>query len=304
MTVRFAKMHGLGNDYVYIDAHRERVADPARLARAVSDRHRGVGSDGLILVGPSDAGADVRMRIFNADGSEAQMCGNGIRCVVRFAAERGISTANPMRVQTGRGTLAVSWRAVPAFEATVDMGAPVTACARVPARLPGVAPDAEAIGWAIPADFWTGLAIDAAWQRACGLEGTLSLVSMGNPHVVLWCRDVGAVPLEVVGPFVERHAWFPERINVHFVHAETDGSLRTRTWERGSGVTLACGTGASAVGVTAVRLARARSPMRIALLGGALDIAWEGGGASVRMTGPAEFVADGALAPALVGEAG
>jgi diaminopimelate epimerase len=304
MSVRFAKMHGLGNDYVYIDAHREHVADPARLARAVSDRHRGVGSDGLILVGPSDAGADVRMRIFNADGSEAQMCGNGIRCVVRFAAERGLSAANPMRVQTGRGTLAVSWRAEPAFEATVDMGAPVTACARVPARLPGVAPDADVFGWAMPERFWSGLAIDAAWQHACGLEGTLSLVSMGNPHAILWCRDVAAVPLEVVGPFVERHPSFPERINVHVVQTQPDGSLRMRTWERGSGVTMACGTGASAVGVAAVRLGLARSPMRVALPGGVLGIAWEGGDASVRMTGPAEFVAEGALAPALAKEAG
>jgi len=304
MSVRFAKMHGLGNDYVYIDARRERVADPARLARAVSDRHRGVGSDGLILVGPSDAGADLRMRIFNADGSEAQMCGNGIRCVVRFAAERGLSAANPMRVQTGRGTLAVSWRAEPAFEATVDMGAPVTACARVPARLLGVAPDADVFGWTMPARFWSGLAIDAAWQHACGLEGTLSLVSMGNPHAILWCRDVAAVPLEVVGPFVERHPSFPERINVHVVQTQPDGSLRMRTWERGSGVTMACGTGASAVGVAAVRLGRARSPMRVALPGGVLGIAWEGGDASVRMTGPAEFVAEGALAPALAKEAG
>ena len=304
MSVRFAKMHGLGNDYVYIDAHRERVADPPRLARAVSDRHRGVGSDGLILVGPSDVGADVRMRIFNADGSEAQMCGNGIRCVVRFAAERGLSAANPMRVQTGRGTLAVSWRLEPAFEATVDMGAPVTASERVPARLPGVAPDAEAIGWAIPTDFWNGLSIDPAWRAECGLEGSMSLVSMGNPHAILWCGDVSAVPLEVVGPFLERHETFPERINVHFVQAQPDGSLRMRTWERGSGVTMACGTGASAVGVAAVRLGRARSPMRVALPGGVLGIAWDGGAASVRMTGPAEFVAEGALAPALAGEAG
>jgi diaminopimelate epimerase len=304
MTVRFAKMHGLGNDYVYVDAHRERVADPARLARAVSDRHRGVGSDGLILVGPSDAGADVRMRIFNADGSEAQMCGNGIRCVVRFAAERGLSSANPMRVQTGRGTLAVSWRAAPAFEATVEMGAPVTACARVPARLPGVAADAEVFGWSIPASFWNGLALDAAWRQACGLEDALSLVSMGNPHAILWCREVAAVPLEVVGPFVERHQAFPERINVHVVQGNSDGSLRMRTWERGSGITMAWGTGASAVGVAAVRLGRARSSMRVALPGGVLGIAWDGEGTSVRMTGPAEFVAEGSLAPALAGEAG
>ena len=305
MTVRFAKMHGLGNDYVHVDLHRERVADPARLARAVSDRHRGVGSDGLILMGPSDAGADLRMRIFNADGSEAQMCGNGIRCVVRYAAERGLSAANPMRVQTGRGTLEVAWRdAGDAFEATVSMGAPELECGRVPARLPGVAVDAEVVGWAIPESFWNGLATRADWRAACGLEGTLSLVGMGNPHAVLWCGDVAAVPLETVGLFLERHAAFPERMNVHFVQALPDGALRMRTWERGSGATMACGTGASAVGVAAVRLGRARSPMRVELPGGALRIEWEGGVAPVRMTGPAEFVHEGELAPHLAKEAG
>jgi diaminopimelate epimerase len=125
---------------------------------------------------------------------------------------------------------------------------------------------------------------------------------MGNPHAILWCREVAAVPLEVVGPFVERHSAFPERINVHVVQREADGSLRMRTWERGSGLTMACGTGASAVGVAAVRLGRARSPMRVALPGGVLGVAWDGAG--VRMTGPAEFVAEGSLAPALAGEAG
>jgi diaminopimelate epimerase len=304
MTVRFAKMHGLGNAYVHVDTHRERVIDAPRLARAVSDRTRGVGSDGLILIGPSDDGADIRMRIFNADGSEAQMCGNGIRCVVRYATERGLSAANPMRVQTGRGTLEVAWRGGNAFEATVSMGAPILACGQVPARLPGVAPEAEVLGWRIPASFWSGLSIAPDWREACGLSDTLSLVSMGNPHAILWCEDVAAVPLEVVGPFLERHAAFPERINVHFVQGLGRGALRMRTWERGSGITLACGTGASAVGVAAVREGRADSPLRIELPGGALRIEWDGAGFPVRMTGPAEFVAEGALSPELAKEAG
>jgi diaminopimelate epimerase len=304
MSVRFAKMHGLGNDYVHIDLHRERIADAPRLARAVSDRHRGVGSDGLILIGPSDSGADVRMRIFNADGSEAQMCGNGIRCVVRYAAERGLSAANPMRVQTGRGTLEVAWRVGASFEATVSMGTPVTECARIPAKLPGVAPGSEVLGWTIPTAFWRGLDLPDSWRHGCGLEGTLSLVSMGNPHVVLGCDDVDAVPLERVGPFLERHAAFPERINVHVVETSGVGTLRMRTWERGSGLTMACGTGASAAGVVAVRRGWVASPMRVRVPGGELGIEWLGPGHEVRMTGPADFVAEGELSLALALEAG
>ena len=303
--MRFVKMHGLGNDYIYIDVGRERVADAPRLARAVSDRHTGVGSDGLILMGPPDATvAHVRMRIFNADGSEAEMCGNGIRCVVRYAAERGLSRANPMRVQTGRGVLEVAWRGDGVFEAMVRMGAPRLACADVPARVPGVPASSDVIGWHLPAGFWQGLEAPAGWMQACGLAGTLTLASMGNPHAVFWCDDVAAVPLERIGPFIERHAWFPERINAHFAQLLAPGEIRMRTWERGSGITMACGTGASAVGVAAVRQGLCASPMRVHLPGGELRIAWAGGDAQVEMTGPATFVAEGELAPELAAEAG
>ena len=302
--MRFSKMHGLGNDYVHIDESRDPVADPPRLARAVSDRHRGVGSDGLILMGPAGEGADVRMRIFNADGSEAEMCGNGIRCVVRYAAERGLSRSNPMRVRTGRGTLEVSWRATEAFEATVGMGAPRLACGEIPARLPGVPVASEVVGWHLPASFWQGLQADPGWIAGCGLAGTLTLVNMGNPHAVLWCRDVSRVPLERVGPFLERHPWFPARINAHFAQVVGAGEIRMRTWERGSGITMACGTGASAVGVAAVRAGLCAGPMRVHLPGGELGIEWPGGDAQVRMTGPAAFVAEGELSPDLAAEAG
>ena len=157
MTVRATKMHGLGNDYIYVDAFQQRVADPARLARAVSDRHTGVGSDGLILIGPAtEPGAHLRMRIFNADGSEAQMCGNGIRCVARYAVERGLSAANPLQVQTGRGTLSIAWRGGAAFEASVQMGAPRFACGEVPAQVPGVSAAAEVLAWPLPEAFWQG----------------------------------------------------------------------------------------------------------------------------------------------------
>jgi len=293
--MRFAKMHGLGNDYVFVDTGRHRVADPARLARAVSDRHTGVGSDGLILVAPAEEGerAHLTMRIYNADGSEAEMCGNGLRCVVRLATERGLSHANPMRVRTGRGVLEVVWRAGPRFEASVAMGAPIFACEDVPARVPGVPASSEVIGWRLPEVFWKGLDAPAGWMEACGFSGTLSLASMGNPHAVLWCREPEAVPLERVGPFVERHPWFPHRVNAHVAAVTAPGEIRMRTWERGSGVTLACGTGASAVGALAVRQGLCASPMRLHLPGGELGIAWPGGEAPVTMTGPAERVFEG-----------
>ncbi len=305
MTVRATKMHGLGNDYIYVDAFQQRVADPARLARAVSDRHTGVGSDGLILIGPAtEPGAHLRMRIFNADGSEAQMCGNGIRCVARYAVERGLSAANPLQVQTGRGTLSIAWRGGAAFEASVQMGAPRFACGEVPAQVPGVSASAEVLAWRLAEAFWQGCEGSREWMQACGLEGTLSLASMGNPHAVLWCRDVAAVPLERVGPFIERHGWFPERINAHFASVESPGTIHMRTWERGSGITLACGTGASAVGAVALREGRVHGPMQVHVPGGALRIEWGGGEASVVMTGPATFVADLELAAHLAAEAG
>ncbi len=299
-------MHGLGNDYVYVDLRRERVADPGRLARAVSDRHRGLGSDGLILVGPPDAAeADVRMRIFNADGSEAPMCGNGIRCVARLAVERGIASANPLRVQTGHGTLQVRWRRTGegGFEAAVGMGTPHLACETLPACVPGVAPGGRVVGHPLPTGFWSKLDTDG-WVSRSGLVGGLTLVGMGNPHAVLWCRDVQAVPLERVGPFLERHDWFPRRINVHVAEVQGPSRVRMRTWERGSGITLACGTGASAVAVAAVLQGLARSPMQVVLPGGELHIDWKGDAGEVVMTGPAEFVADAVLSPELAREAG
>jgi diaminopimelate epimerase len=306
VSVQVTKMHGLGNDYVYVDLRREHVADPGRLARAVSDRHRGLGSDGLILVGPADtAEADVRMRIFNADGSEAQMCGNGIRCVARLAVERGMTSANPLRVQTGRGTLAVRWRRAGegGFEAAVGMGVPQLACETLPACVPGVAPGASVVARPLPPGFWGERGAEDGMDRG-GLTGTITLVGMGNPHAVLWCRQVDEVPLERVGPFLERHAWFPQRINVHVAQVLGPSRLRMRTWERGSGITMACGTGASAVAVAAVLQGLAQSPLQVELPGGELRIDWNAVGEEVVMTGPAEFVADAVLSPELAREAG
>ena len=300
-SINFAKMHGLGNDYVYVDGSQHPVADAPALARWVSDRHVGVGSDGLIMVEPVSPGvdADVRMRMFNADGSEGMMCGNGIRCVAKFAVDRGISASQPLRVETRRGVLSVHWRRGghdgTVSEATVDMGSPILALARVPAAIPGVSPASAVTDFALPDGFWKQSGAVEGWEAACGLDPRMTLVSMGNPHAVLWCTDVARVPLAVVGPFAERHPWFPERMNVHFVQVLGPGEVRMRTWERGSGATQACGTGASAVCVAGVLTGRTRSPLLAHLPGGDLVLEWSGGEASVRMTGPAVEVFQGAL---------
>jgi diaminopimelate epimerase len=305
--MQFTKMHGLENDYIYINTLRERVANPAALSRAVSDRHAGVGSDGLILVGPAEpgAGADVRMRMFNADGSESPMCGNGIRCVARFAIEQGIAQGNPLRIQTGRGTLAVSWTKDGAGHPSmfsVDMGEPILEAGAIPARLDGLAPDARAIGVRPPADWWPA-ETDSPWRRSCGCADVVSFVSMGNPHAVFWCADADAVPLERVGPLIERHASFPQRVNAHFAQVLRRDRVKVRTWERGSGATRACGTGACAVVVAGVLEGALASPCRVDLPGGTLRIEWPGLGRSVLMSGPAVEVCRGTLAPELAEKA-
>jgi diaminopimelate epimerase len=296
--MRFVKMHGIGNDYVYVNAFDERIDDPAAVARAVSPRHFAIGSDGLILVcPPSDPSADVRMRMFNADGSESEMCGNGVRCVAKFAVDRGLARGNPVRVETGRGVLAIAWTRGPdgrVSDATVDMGAPILEAERIPALVPGVAPGARIVGHAI--DRAMLACGDGAWIEAAGCESRITCVSMGNPHVVIYCRDLGAVPLERVGPAIERHAWFPKRINVHFVQVDEANEVTMRTWERGSGITLACGTGASAVCVAGVLTGRSAKRILAHLPGGDLRLAWESEGASVFMTGPATEVFAGEIA--------
>ncbi len=300
--MRFTKMHGIGNDYVYIDGSRHLGLDLALAARLVSDRNRAIGSDGLIAVcAPTSADADVRMRMFNADGSEGEMCGNGIRCVAKFAIDRGMATANPLRVETRRGVLAVAWRRGAdgrVAEATVEMGAPILAHSLIPARIDGVAADAHVVGHPVELERWSDGPQDAWWREAM-VESALTLVSMGNPHVVFRCADPWKVPLERIGPRIERDAWFPARINVHFVrYGPSRGEAVMRTWERGSGMTLACGTGASAVCVAGVLLGCGARTLEAQLPGGPLVLEWPadaGGGlaSSVRMTGPATEVFEG-----------
>jgi diaminopimelate epimerase len=298
-------MHGIGNDYVYVNAFEEAVEDPAAMARVIADRHRGVGGDGLILVAPPSDGAaaDVRMRMFNADGSESEMCGNGIRCVAKFAVDRGLSQRNPLRVETGRGVLSIAWSLGPdgrVASATVDMGLPILEAAKIPAAIPGVAPDGRIVRH-------PGLSVllgdDRGWLGKAGVEDDLTCVSMGNPHLVFYVRDVAAVPLERIGPGIERHPWFPRRINVHAVEVRSPSEAIMRTWERGSGITQACGTGAAAVCVAGVLCGRTGSRLLAHLPGGDLLLEWPGEGRAASMTGPAADVFEGTLAPSLLASA-
>jgi diaminopimelate epimerase len=287
--MRFTKMHGLGNDYIYVDCfHQPIPRDPSELSRRISDRHFGVGGDGLILVCRSERG-DARMRMFNADGSEAEMCGNGVRCVAKFVHDHGLSSNNPLKIETGRGVLTLQLEITggKAEQVRVDMGEPILEAERIPTTLPGPrVVDVPLVG---------PLAALAhqAWSEACGLDGRLTCVSMGNPHAVLYCKDVAIVPLEQIGPMLETAAVFPRRINVHFVQVRSPEEAVMRTWERGSGVTLACGTGACAVCVAGVLTGRTGRRLLAHLPGGDLRLEWSESDGRVYMAGPATEVFSG-----------
>lgn len=273
--MRITKMHGLGNDYLYLRPEEER--DWGRLSRRVSDRHFGIGSDGLILALPSER-ADLRMRIFNADGSEAEMCGNGIRCLAKYAVEEGIvdAAARSVTVETLAGVLTLDlFREDGAVTgARVEMGEPDFDPAALPAALPGPGPVFDHV-----------VEVD-------GIKLKLSLVSVGNPHAVHYVDGgIEEFPLERIGPLVERHPLFPNRVNFQVVQVLDPGHVRHRVWERGSGITLASGTSATAV--CAVSRTRGLTGDRLvdALPGGELVLDWDGEG-PVYMTGPAVRVFD------------
>jgi len=280
----FAKMHGCGNDYVVVDAFHHEVPDPAALARAVCARRTGIGSDGLLLALPGER-ASLRMRMFNVDGSEAEMCGNGLRCLVKFALERGlVSWAEAGAVETGAGPL--TWEVHTSAtangrprvgEVTVRMGRPELERARIPM---------------VGAD---GRVVDEALDLG-GASISITAVSMGNPHAVTFVEDVGTVDLPEVGPRVENHRAFPNRTNTEFVEVISRGEVLQRTWERGCGETEACGTGACAVAVAGVLTGRTDRELLIHLRGGDLHITWEeeADGGQVRMRGPAVEVFGGA----------
>ncbi len=274
--MKFTKMHGAGNDYVYVNGFEEQVADPEALAISVSDRNFGIGSDGLILILPSEK-ADVRMRMFNADGTEAEMCGNGIRCVAKYAYDHGLVKNQEIEVETDCGVLplqlfpGVSGRIE---QVCVNMGRP-----RLESwELPAIGPvETQMIG--VPLE-------------AAGQKFEVSCISMGNPHCVIFVDDVENYPITEMGPQIENHAWFPKRINVEFVQVVSCGEVIQRTWERGAGETLACGTGASAVVVAGVLTGRTERKIINHLRGGDLQMEWLEDG-PVMMTGPAVEVFSG-----------
>lgn len=272
--MRFTKMHGIGNDYIFVDCFHETLAEaPETLAAKVSERHFGIGGDGLILILPSNV-ADARMRIFNADGSEAEMCGNGVRCVAKYVYEHGIAKRNPLTIETGRGvlTLHLEVKDDRVQSVTVDMGEPILDPARIPVRLNGTV-----IEHPINVD---------------GVDLAITCVSMGNPHCVIFRQEIDDHLVTRIGPKLERHPLFPNRTNVEFVEVLSPSEARMRVWERGSGETLACGTGACAVCVAGVLAGRLDRKVLVHLLGGDLQIEWRSDG-HVFMTGPATEVFTG-----------
>ncbi len=274
MRLRFSKMHGLGNDFVVLDGVRQQVSLSPEQLRFLADRHFGVGFDQLLLVEPAtQPGVDFRYRIFNADGSEVEQCGNGARCFARFVFDQGLTDKREIRVETKKGVIA------PRLEAdgqvTVDMGAPRFA----PAEIPFIS-DSDAVLQSLDLD---GTTVD------------ISVVSMGNPHAVQLVADVDTAPVAVHGPLTESHPRFPERVNAGFLQVLDRHSARLRVYERGSGETLACGTGACAAVVAGIRRGLLDSPVRVATRGGELTIAWAGPGQPVLMTGPAVTVFTGEI---------
>lgn len=276
--IKFTKMHGIGNCYIYINCFEEKIDDPAELSRFVSDMHFGIGSDGLVLIMPSDK-ADFKMRIFNADGSEAEMCGNATRCVGKYVYDKGLTDKNQITLETLGGIkvldLEVENGAVKSV--TVDMG------------------KAELDPKKIPIDM-EGDKIISRPINVGGLEYSITGVSMGNPHAVVFTDDVDSLNLEQIGPEFENHKLFPRRINTEFIRVIDDHTLQMRVWERGSGETWACGTGACAAAVAAVLNGYCKSgeEILIKLRGGDLNITYMPDGTVIKR-GPAAFVCEGEL---------
>ncbi len=272
--MKFTKMQGIGNDYVYVNCFEEEIKNPSELSIAISDRHFGIGSDGLIMIMPSPV-ADAGMRIFNADGSEAQMCGNGIRCVAKYLYEYGIKKSGQMTIETGAGLktieLAISNDRV--TQVKVAMGTPEL----LRNDIPMLGDNIQVINEPLQVN-------DTVLYVTC--------VSMGNPHCITFVDDVDSIDLSVIGKAIENHKLFPERINAHFVQQISADKVKMRTWERGSGETLACGTGAVATGVACVLNNLTERIINTQLPGGELTVEWTDNNKTF-MTGPAEIVFTG-----------
>ena len=274
MLLRFTKMHGLGNDFMVLDLISQHAHIQPKHAKAWGDRHTGVGFDQLLLVeAPTNPDVDFRYRIFNADGSEVEQCGNGARCFARFVVDKRLTVKKQIRVETKGGIIELNLR--PDGQVTVDMGAPRL----VPEQIPFQA-DAEAFSYTVEVD---------------GERHELAAVSMGNPHAVLRVDNVDSAPVHSLGPKLEHHPRFPKRVNVGFLQVINRQQARLRVWERGAGETQACGTGACAAAVAAIRQGWMDSPLQLELPGGSLSIEWAGPGQPVMMTGPAVRVYEGQI---------
>ena len=272
--MKITKMQGLGNDYIYIYCTEDQIPDPAALARRISDRHFGVGSDGLVLILPCDE-ADFRMRMFNADGSESEMCGNATRCIAKYIHDRGLSKKEQISLMTGAGIkiLKLTVRDGKTESVRVDMGEPELNAPRIPVNLP------------------EGRVIDQPVE-VCGQVLRMTCVSMGNPHAVIFVDDADSFDVHRIGAALEVHPLFPRKTNVEFVTVKDRGHLRMRVWERGSGETLACGTGACASLVATVLNGLCERKAVLELNGGPLTVEWDPVTNHVYQEGPAAFVFD------------
>lgn len=284
--MRFTKMHGIGNNYIYVDGLTQQLGEPNwnHLAARVSDRNFGIGSDGLILILPSES-ADFRMRMFNADGSEGRMCGNGIRCVGKYVYDKGLTRKTSLAIETLAGVrhLELGVTAGSVRRVRVDMGEPGLLRKDVPFVVGD--PNTQAVDEPLQVG-------DRTYR--------LTAVSIGNPHCVIFVDDVDDFPVTEVGPQIERHPAFPDRVNVEFIQVLSPSEIRMRVWERGSGETQACGTGACAVAVAASLNGVSNRNVTVHLLGGPLEIDWAGDG-RVYMTGDANEVCTGQLSPEWLG---
>lgn len=294
--MRFTKMHGAGNDYVYVDCFSQSApADPAGVAQRISDRHFGVGGDGLVLILPSKS-ADARMRMFNADGSEAEMCGNAVRCVAKYVYDHGLVRKPTLRIETGRGILALELDVADGRvdRVRVDMGEPILAADQIPTTLPGgrmAFPGRPGR----PGKAVLQEAVVDADLSVSGRELKVTCVSMGNPHCVTYVPKLSDYWVLRIGPKVETDPHFPRRVNAEFVEIISRDEVRMRVWERGSGETLACGTGASAVCVAGAVSGRTDRKVLVHLRGGDLELHWAEDN-HVYMTGPAVEVFSGEYA--------
>lgn len=275
--MKFTKMHGIGNDYVYVNCFEESVKNPAEVSKFVSDRHFGIGSDGLILISPS-AIADFRMNIYNADGSQAEMCGNGIRCVAKYVYDYGLTDKTEISVETLAGIkylrLQVENGKVASVE--VNMSAPILE----PKEIPVAVEESPVVN--VPVE-------------VKGKIYHMTCVSMGNPHAIIFMNNVKDLDIEAIGPYFENHTVFPKRTNTEFVEVLDRNTVNMRVWERGSDETLACGTGACATTVACILNDKTENEVTVHLLGGDLKIRWDREANQVYMTGPATVVFDGEI---------